>query len=168
LSLVSIPGVDATTIGKGAGGGLVSWGFSGEVGDCCGGAEIKNGVVSLITINTLRSVTLGEVVAELGEPEQVSAISGEADARWLTVSLLYPRLGVAAIYFDKPFTPVNGLAETRLDAPVFELVYFDLVKYNQLLESDVFTGVGADPDTIIDSLQEWQGFGLIRYSHLED
>lgn len=137
-----------------------SWVFSSKVKERGGDILFINNIVVKMSI-TLDSVNFSEMMKHVGEPEQVSVISGWADTQWLVIVLLYPNQGTAIKHYDSWWRPSNGYAEIKPTTKVTEIIYFDSNYYDDLLHLGEI--IKENYEVIIKSLQPWSGYGEVLY-----
>ena len=146
----------------------VSWSFKSGTRESGGWIYFLDNTVSLIKFDVGGSITLGELVSHLGEPEELFVVSGWADSKWLSIILLYPTLGVSVKHFDSYIRSEKDFVEVSEDIPVSNLYYFDPKRYDRLLYSTYLLGYYADESTIKESIQPWRGFGEVQLFELPD
>ena len=163
-ALKAIPVVDADSVKdfqEGQGSGNIRWTFKVQRSetspnpikvDHSGRCYYQDGAITHIKILP-QGLTLREAVEKFGEPELVTAVSGWADSRWLTIALLYPNHGVAVIHYDTFWKPSHDRAQVKSGFHVNEVLFFVPEMYDDL--SLVQDGTEA--------LQPWTGFGEIRF-----
>ena len=141
----------------------VTWEFNSGIAECLGRSSVSEEVVSIIEIYACNAITLGEVVAKFGEPDQVSVIASSFEIRWLSIGLLYPERGLAVVAIDEGRWPLDKPGRISEDQRVSHIYFFDPGLYEDLLRRDSFLRVGACEDDILSSLQPWRGFGEVAF-----
>lgn len=144
--------------------GYEGWLFTSRVRESSGSVHFVGDRVTLIWFTLRNPLRLEELISRFGEPEQVSAISGWADSRWLNIAFLYPEKGVIARHLDVRFWPETRPAVIRPDLPIAEVIYFDPNLYDELLRSRDL--IPEDYEIILGSLRPWRGFGETPYLDL--
>ena len=141
--------------------GYVSWLFrpgSKEVG----GRLFYDGEgVTVLRFLVEDHLSFGELSDHFGPPDQVSAIVGMADSRWLSVTLVYSDRGIAARHFDSDPRILAGSVVVNRDMGVVEMSYFDPNMLDSLLAAGML--IRERYDLIQQSLSEWSGFSEVPY-----
>ena len=141
----------------------IAWKFQRPVGDTAGYAYFQDDRVTAISISTIGSLNVSEVVEMLGEPKSVVALNKEASTRhWIELNLIYPKEGfLVQVDIDLRANVQHNQVELTDETPVYRVTYFDPSMYDALLEERVL--IDEPIDTITSNIQPWSGFGLISY-----
>lgn len=158
---VFFPSFYETDINKGK--GSFTFLFTGRIPESSGKIYFQDQLVTKIEFDTER-ITLGDAVDKLGNPEQFLAVSGWADSKWLEIFLIYPSSGVIVTFFKSNIMwSDKGQFDLTSDKKVWSVIYFAPELYDEVLKIDVLNRSVYDDAILIDSIQEWQGFGTIDY-----
>lgn len=111
------------------------------------------------------AITVAQVIDKTGEPEFIDAKSGCADGRWLSIGLVNLSRGIYIQYFDFTLTP-GEKAEISADSPVYRVIYFDPAKLDLVLHSYIFLDGSDNPDTFVQNLKLWDGYGEVSYTDI--
>lgn len=141
----------------------IAWKFQRPVGDTAGYAYFQDDQVTAISISTIGSLSVSEVVEILGEPKSVVALNKETSTRhWIELNLIYPKEGfLVDVDIDLRANVQHNQVELKEETPVYGVIYFDPSLYDNLLRERVL--IDEPIDSIRSKIQPWQGFGLISY-----
>ncbi len=147
--------------------GHFSWLFSRKVIETSGSIHFQDDLVTKIEFVT-EKIQLGDLVEKLGDPDEFLAVSGWAETKWLNVYLLYPSNGVIITYFNPNIIRTSkGKFDLTEDLKVFSILYFDPEIFDDVLIADVLNRSIGDNESLINNIQDWQGFGQINYYDLQ-
>jgi hypothetical protein len=142
----------------------IFWRFTSEYQNATGIVDVHEGTALLIRLNTADRTTLQDVITLYGEPEFVSAIETQGEARWLTFTFLWPSTGVAAVAVRHLFTTNETESVVEPFDAVGEVILFRPADYSALLDArDLF---GRDRSWIENTILPWPGFGVIPHTVL--
>ncbi len=143
----------------------IAWTFAQPSNDFAGYAYLVENKVAIMSFVTARSVTLGQVLERLGEPELMyTRYAKNSAGKWLDVYMLYPQAGyLVKVDLDLPAGPDANPIQVELSkkSPVTRLVYFDPAQYDYLLRSRLIFPV--EKKVVVENLQPWPGLGMLTY-----
>lgn len=142
-----------------------SWTFQKNIREMGGGIIYHNDLVAYIDFDVINKTKISEMVAYYGNPEFVSAISGQADTQWLEIGWIYPKQGVLIIHFNPNWRMTGSNVDITPSLKVYRVYYFDPNLYEILVEEMLRNG--ADRLIIEQSTQTWNGYGTYPYTEIK-
>ena len=141
----------------------IAWKFQRPAGDTAGYAYFLDDKVTAISISTIGSLDISEVVELVGEPNSMVALYKETSIRqWVEISLIYPNKGVLVqVDIDLDNSVTQGMVEITEENPVYRVTYFNPELYDQLLGERNL--IDESSEIILNNIQSWSGFGLVRF-----
>jgi hypothetical protein len=133
------------------------WYFARPVEDGAGTVYYAEDRVMALRILTLNTLTVGEILDKLGQPEQYWLEIGQGERReFAAIALLYPTQGYGVeVVIDLEGKP--AAVELKSGTPVFSVTYFDPARFDDLLQTNVLISKPVNART--GSLLEWPGLG---------
>jgi hypothetical protein len=137
----------------------VFWYFARPGEDSAGSVYFTKDQVTTISILTIGSLNLVDIIEKLGPPvEYWSEIGTGEDREYADVFLLYPEKGVCLnLVID-----VSGSSKTvtiKEKTPIYRVTYFDPKQYQDLIKTELIITV---PYSIHNGMfQTWPGYGPI-------
>jgi len=167
--LASAPEIDHSTLadhGEALSKGREAWRFNPGFAERYGRMYFDTERIYIVELWVYESLSLSRFVKELGEPQSISTISGWADTKWMSVTILYPEQGVALTSFDSWFWPDRPFVDIGPKLKIENVYYFEP---GALLDLETLWKIFPPPDveTVQESLQEWSGYGEYTYTEWE-
>lgn len=164
-TISSLEGVDSASVtintDKQARVSNISWNFQRPSPDAQGVIYFKDDRVQAISILTVDSLKLGQLVEKLGAPESYWTRLGHREFNdYLTVTLVNPSKGFAVdVLLD--LKAGKNQVTVKESTPVFRVVYFDPASFDSLLETRII--IDSPAATRTGSFHPWTGFGPIPF-----
>jgi hypothetical protein len=127
--------------------------------------RVQGGVLKDITIRPDYALTLEQIFERYGPPEKYHAILQEVEVRFADITLFYPAHGFIVYLSRRPDCTDSGAPEITLapESQVGSVWYFRAAPLERFLELRDEAGYGGPPpDRILESLHDWEGYGLIE------
>lgn len=140
----------------------IYWSFQRPSPDAQGVVYFKDDHVEAISILTIDSIKLGQLIEKLGEPESYWTELGRREFNeFLTVTLVAPAAGYSAVV-RIDLKPGQNQVTIKDSTPVFRVTYFDPKTYDSLLQGRILIDTPAHART--GSFKPWTGFGPITFN----
>ncbi len=162
--LSAMEGVDGGSIQENTtlGGDLrsTSWFFTRPAEDAAGTILYRNDRVALISILTVNTLKLDDIISRLGMPTRSwSAISQGENRAYVTVGLLAPERGFQ-VELVISLEDQTDQVSIRPRTSVFKVKYFDPADFPALLAQGDLVPNTADQDP--GALPAWKGYGVLE------
>ncbi len=137
----------------------ITWYFKKPAEDGVGSVRLHNDLVTAISIMTVNSLNMADLIHKLGEPEKYWTWIGQRDngEQFLDIMLLAPTKGyLAEVVID--IKPGSDQVVIKANTPVFRVTYFSPDMSREVPETQILSdgqSSGRDP------VQEWTGYGPI-------
>lgn len=138
----------------------IYWYFQRPAEDSLGSVNIQDERVTAITILTINSVKLGELIEKLGQPEKVWTEIGRGENReYVNVLLFYPAQGyLVDVLVDLEWNADQ--VEIKDSTPVYRVTYFAPELFEELLATRILINKAVISRS--GSWQAWAGYGTIK------
>jgi len=146
----------------------IGWYFPTDIEESFGIIHFQNNLVSIMRF-TPESITIGELVDLIGDPEEIFIVKNRHESTWIWFDLLYPSKGIIIEYINFSFCcDDTGFFDLENDIEPTNVYYFDPILYEELLDDVVFVAdfIWVPDEQLQQAIKDWSGFGLIEYKDL--
>lgn len=142
-----------------------SWVFKKGYNEGAARVVLLNDKVAYIEFVNIHQIQVGDLIANYGKPEIISAISDWADSRWLKIYWIYPKQGVIFTFWEGNWRSNDNIVNIIPSMPVDKVIYFQPGALDSIME-DVFEQ--WDKNVILRSFQSWGDFGSVPVTSPEN